>query len=338
MPRSGCARQNRDTTIAETLVKLGTLRRKHWQGSVSKACVAALKEWLPPIKANLTLCFTDDCEAALQVGIQDAVRQRFPDRSEPKEGIGGLYFIVGEASWHFIGPALERFEAAHPRLGQTILSVLTAGLWRLGGCWGPSETESACEYQHWMGEHDERMTAYEYIDGCGKDTRGKTAEEIDRMVAEAVREMNIPTRAMLDASAPEWAFAPSPLVEVPASVSPPDPAGNRVLALTRELLALLKRTKHFVSDHHNFEEWSPLAVPYFLRWNTDDLTVRLTDDEYACEQNSGGLMDLGRTVLFDMNQPETIAEAFRSLPAQMKIFAKAEQLLELIGEPEDRRS
>ena len=344
--------------VAELLVDVGVLHERHLaRGRSTKDVIeAALAEVGTtvrprPLSESLSVSLVANPEE-LEIQFDDYCRQlKLPPQKVPPPSA----LIIGFNYSHgmhciALGPQLTAIEAAWPRLGQTILSVLEHGLMHGVRCLAPGSGLDWASNQYWMGEEDEVEYMRDAIHG-EQTADFKDWKDLNNWPAERVRKeyagmgYECFTRAMYDKDfAPHWHRQRKPLKQLPATLPPPLTPPSQPLVVNfmledfrhrwpalRDLLQQIRRqctTDTHGSGHHcSTATWN--NVPFMLRFHDDDCLPQIADDVWQMEYETGE-SDMSANSIFLWHDAPSLTRALARLKNTLAVTQSCEDLLRLL--------
>lgn len=220
------------------------------------------------------------------------------------------------AQWT-VGAALDRLEAAVPRLGATLLHLLDQQ--RVYPLFTPVVALEQASELYWYGEADETVMLEEYAGQCD-------AQEVAAVRADIV------TKADIDAAFPAWAtdwgrkrLGQRTLARLAAS----HPAREiRTIADMAQRLSRLPRDNPFQPPC----EGTYLGFGAVLCWREGDIAVRLSDAmaQFAWEGDADSCSDIGELTL-PIGDVAGMRRWLRAMARQLQVMRLIDRLLDALA-------
>ena len=317
LPDSGRAER---CAITALLVDAGVIDAEalpaSWQPHVDdeiEVAHAALERWLRrnvPQWACLHPCFT----------IESLAPEAAPARGNASEvEVAAIRIRWSEpyvAQWT-VGAALDRLEAAVPRLGATLLHLLDQQ--RVYPLFTPVVALEQASELYWYGEADETVMLEEYAGQCN-------AQEIAAVRADIV------TKADIDAAFPAWAtdwgrrrLSEGTLASLAASH--PEREIRAIAGMAQRLSRL-----QFDNPYQPLCEGTYLGFGAVLCWREGDITVRLSDAmaQYAWEGDTDSCSDIGELTL-SIGDVAGLRRWLRAMVRQLQVMRLIDRLLDALA-------
>lgn len=220
------------------------------------------------------------------------------------------------AQWT-VGAALERLEAAVPRLGATVLDLLDKQ--SVYPLFTPVVALEQASELYWYGEADESVMLEEYADQCD-------AQEIAAVRADIV------TKADVDAAFPAWATdwcrkRLSQRTLAGLAASHPQAEIRAIAAMAQQLSRL-----RVDNPYQPLCEGSYLGFGAVLCWRDGDIAVRLSDAmaHFAWEGDADSCSDIGELTL-PIGDAAGMRRWLRAMRRQLQVMRLIDRLLDALA-------
>ena len=365
------ANADRMARMAGSLVDARFLRPEHLPktGTLFQAIESALKQFGDQARstrlAQLSIVVTDSLdtfEVEYETYARDQkisprklfsgkppLKQKFSD--EQPDRLGAVILAQDYESIHIgiIGPALEILDAAMPRLGQSVLTILNNGLMSSCRALTPSYAHCWASNHYWMGEEDETSFLHEEMNNLVDDiqsthkTNNPNLPELtyDQVVQRVKEQINLFTIADLEADIPRefWAANQKSLKSLPTKIHARghqlpikdvfwiEDAWPKILAACTKVKALARRDCR--SDNGYSYQVSEHSVPFLLRMHDRDCMGRILDDRFNMEIE-GGETEMDVNSFFLWHDAASLRRAFQRLENMLQLIQACEELITLL--------
>lgn len=292
--------------------------------SISKTVMNGLQRWIDSYTTlmkhiNFSLYVANHPE---MVNVNGGDMEEVYEEIVKKEGTP--IFIAAQhdyGSHLLLEGSITAIEELHPGFGQYVLSIINVGFFRTLQSYTPSIMFEVASMHYWMGESDESS----YVEEL--ESNGENPEDCDLF-----------TRATFNKSFPDWVVFPKKKLSKAAIkriTKSEDDLSAKVAQVVLELRKCIDLKWEMPLAYCN-TWYFRMATCCILRWNIDDLTYQILDDfeQYAMESGDG-YADLHGVSLLNLNSDTEFHEWKLKMEQGLHMITLLDQLIGLVGKPEN---